>query len=115
MVRKGRSYTEIQFYIEDREKPTKKTPDYLEEKSDRYKEQYEKHLNERVKKLEILPLALTNNYVAHLIRHDLIDLQDTDKIIEVYEILVPLYSRMDQLNKAMFLNRWITSKNTLNM
>lgn len=100
LIKKGRSYSEIQFYMEAKAKKTNKTLEYLEEKKNSYEERYEANLNERINKLELFPVALTNGYVAFLIRQELIDFQNVDKVVEAYEELMPLYRQMDELKGA---------------
>lgn len=91
-IKRGRRISGIRFNIEEKKRSI--NPKYLYQKDLAYEERREDHINERIKKLELLPLALADIYVSYLIRHDLLNLNNSDEIVEAYEVLSPLYEKM---------------------
>lgn len=91
-IRYGNRVEEIQFYIE--EKDLRPTAEYNLDKSERYEERFNEHEDKLKGSIDEYLTALRDPFIERLIKKEIIHSADMEKILNIYEKVVPLYQEM---------------------
>lgn len=109
LIKKGRSYSEIKFFIEEKE--FKRTSEYILDKSERYEERFEKSQEKINNSLDEYLYALRDPFIERLIKQEIIHSADMEEILNIYENIVPLYKDMIDIKGRNFFNPYETFEN----